>query len=155
MNPADAQLEAYRRCCLADQGRTEIIEWLLALTLVTTGFHLLLWPQAVDVSHMRAITTHVPSWVMAAVAFLVGVVRLGCCSVRRPDRRIIRARAALAIVGAVIWAEMVIAFALRFQGQTLPPGIEMLTIMQLGGELWLTYRIKQHAAQLRRKGRIR
>lgn len=145
---AERQIRAYRDCCAREPSRIEIIEWLLSATLVVTGVHMLLWAEAVQISHMRALTSHVPNSVMAGIGFAVGMLRIACLLVRRPNRQTFRTRAFLSCISVVIWTEMMLAFAFRWWGQIPPPGFEMLTIMQLIGEIWLVFRIKRQMAQL-------
>lgn len=141
-----AQPISFRNYYSEDQ--IEIIEWLLSVTLIVTGIHMLLWPEAVAISHMRALTSYAPGWAVAGVGFLIGMMRVSCI-INRMSRESIRNRAFLSAISVVIWGEMVIAFAFRWWGQVPPPGFEMLTIMQLVGEIWLVFRIKRQAAQLR------
>lgn len=136
------------------EDQVEIIEWLLSVTLVVTGIHMLLWPEAVTISHMRALTSYAPGWTVASVGFLIGMMRVSCLF-GNISGTIIRNRAFLSGISVLIWGEMVIAFAFRWWGQVPPPGFEMITIMQLVGEIWLVFRIKRQAAQLRADKAIR
>lgn len=137
-----------------DPNEIEIIEWLLAATLAVTGAHMIVWPEAVQVSHMRSITSHATNLTIAGIMFAIGMLRLACL-MSKTSRQSVRARAVLSCLSAIIWGEMVIAFWARWRGQVYPPGFYMLTIMQFFGELWLVFKIKRTASSLRAQGIIK
>lgn len=132
----------------------EIIEWLLATTLAVTGAHMIVWPEAVQISHMRSITSYAMNLVVAGVIFSVGMLRIACL-LSKTSRQSVRARAILSCISVVIWGEMVVSFWVRWRGQVYPPGFYMLTIMQFIGELWLVLRIKRTVTFLRSQGIIK
>lgn len=149
------RLHAFRKCCQDEPKRVEISEWLLSATMAVVGIYMLLFPQAVRSSHMLTIAGDVPLYVIAAICFLIGVIRLALLSRRHAESWQFRARATLAIISAAIWFDMSFAFGLKFSGEAPPPGLLMMAIVQIIGDVWVALRINAHVKQLRRKGQLR
>lgn len=150
----EARLQAFRKCCAKEPTRVEIIEWLSSIALAVVGTYILFNPAAIAVSHMRMLTDTLPDFSIAALCIAVGCLRLALAAQRQISGSIFRARSILGLVSAAIWTEMVFAFALRFSGQTLPPGFLMMAIYQVGGDLWTVVRLRTHTHRLRQKGML-
>lgn len=150
----DARLQAFRKCCAKEPTRVEIIEWLSAVAMTIVGAYILFNPAAIAVSHMRMLTDTLPGFSIAALCIAVGCLRLAFAGQRQISGGIFQARSILGVLSAVIWVEMAYAFAVRFAGQTLPPGFFMMVIFQVGGDLWMVARLRTHVRQLRQKGMI-
>lgn len=147
-------MQAFRKCCAREPTRVEIIEWLSALAMTVVGLVILFSPGSISASHMRMVTHALPNFGLAGLCILVGGLRLAYAAQRQATNGTFNARSILCIVSAVIWIEMAYAFAVRFAGEALPPGFYMMVIFQVGGDLWLLMRLRNHVLQLRQKGML-
>lgn len=151
----EKRIGAFRGCCARYAERIEISEWLLSLTMAVVGLHMLLFPTSIQSSHMQMIISTVPLSVIAFFCLCLGTSRLALVARRNVSPSAMRVRAVLSIASSIVWLEMAFAFSSRFVDEVPPPGLEMLTIVQVVGDMWVAWRIKTNMADLRAKGIFR
>lgn len=151
----DARLAAFRACCAEEPHRTEVLEWLLAVTLVVVGVHMFVHPSSLLISHMHMLTYSLSPPTISGICIIAGVMRLGLMARRPVTRRTLRLRIVMCFVGGAVWMQFALAFITRFGWQIPPPGFDMIVILQVCGEVWVAMRIRAHKTRLLAKGLIR
>jgi hypothetical protein len=111
--------------------------------MIDLGIRFSVTPSILEGSHMRDILQSFGVHVVTAACVTVGILRLATLAVEhRLGRRGVALRLTAAALAAMVWAAMVVAFAVGFSrsGAPLPPGFDMLTA-QLIGEFMVLFQL--------------